>query len=60
MYMINSNASPYSGITVMLTVEGQLALAASALAGAKKTRNEQRRKRLCEQAMNYLRSVVKA
>jgi hypothetical protein len=60
MDMNNSKLSTYAATTVMLTVEGRIALAADALAAAGKTRNEQRKKTLCEQAMSYLRSVVQA
>ncbi len=57
--MNNSKVSS-AGTIVMLTVEGRIALAADALAAAEKTRNEKRRKSLCEQAMNHLRSVIQA
>ena len=56
--MSHSNLSTYSETTVMLTIEGRLALAADALAAAQKTDKEGRQKRLCEQAMRYLRPVV--
>jgi|GEM_PF-5053024 hypothetical protein len=58
MYMNNSKVSTFSGTTVMLTVEGRLALAADALAAAQKTRKTERRKSLCEQAMMYLQPVI--
>jgi hypothetical protein len=56
--MNNSKVSTYFGTTVMLTVEGRLAFAVDALSAAQKTRNEERRKRLLEQAMVYLRPVA--
>ncbi len=58
--MNNNELSTYAATRVMLTVEGRIALAADALAAAGKTRNEQRKKALCELAMRYLRSVVQA
>jgi hypothetical protein len=58
MYMQETNVSNYAGTIGMLTVQGRLALAADALVAAAETGNEQRRKRLSERAMNYLRSVV--
>jgi hypothetical protein len=58
MRMKTSDLSTYARMTVTLTVEGRLSLASDALAAAKKTRNEQRRRRLCEEAVNHLRSVV--
>jgi hypothetical protein len=60
MDMNNSKLSTHAATTVVLTVEGRIALAADALASAEKTRNEQQKKALCEQAMSYLRSVVHA
>ena len=60
MCMSKNNSSTYAGITVMLTVEGRIALAADALAAAGKARSEKRRKSLCEQAMNHLRSVTQS
>ncbi len=60
MHMNNSKISTYSGTTVMLTVEGRLALAVDALAAAQKTRKAERRKGLCEQAMMYLYQVVQS
>lgn len=56
--MNQGKVPPYAGRVVMLTVEGSLALTVDALAGADKTRDEQQRKRLREQAMNSLRPVV--
>jgi hypothetical protein len=53
-----NDVSPYAGITVMLTVEGRLALAAYALAAADKTRSAKQRKRLCGQALNHLQAIV--
>ena len=58
--MNNNKLSTHAATTVMLTDAGRIALAADALAAAGRTRNEQRRKALCEQAMSYLRSVVQA
>src|ERR1035437_438776 len=58
MYMNNRDISTYSGTTVMLTVEGRLALAVDALAAAQKTRKEDRGKRRCDRAMVYLRPVI--
>ena len=40
-------------------MEARIALAAEALATAEMTRNKQRQKALCEQAMNHLRAVVR-
>ena len=60
MYMDKNNISTYAGLTIMLTVEGWLALAADALAAAQKARSEERRKSLCKQAMNHLRSVIQS
>jgi len=56
--MDNSKLSTYAATTVMLTDQGRIALAADALIAAGKSRNEKRRKALCEQAMSYLRSIV--
>jgi hypothetical protein len=56
--MDKSDLSTDSGITVVLTVEGRLALAVDALAAAQKTRRKERRKCLCEQAVMYLRPVI--
>jgi len=56
--MRKNDISSYSGTTIMLTVEGRLALAADALAAAEKARTKQGRKRLCEKAMNHLRSAA--
>ena len=56
--MNNSEPSKYSGITLMLTDKGLIALAADALVAAEKSRNNERRKALCEQAMIYLRRIV--
>ena len=56
--MSKNDISTYSGTTIMLTVEGRLALAADALAAAEKARSKQGRKRLCEKAMNHLRSAA--
>jgi hypothetical protein len=55
--MSKNDVSTYAGTTIMLTFEGRLALAADALAAAVKTRSKQGRKRLCEKAMNHLRSA---
>lgn len=55
----NTASNPCRAI-LTLTVEGRLALVAYALAAAEKTRSKQRRKRLCEEAMSHLRSVVQA
>jgi hypothetical protein len=52
--------SDYFGTTVMLTAKGWIALAADALASAERTRNEKRRKTLCEPAINYLRFAVQS
>ena len=53
-----SQLSTYTATTVMLTDRGRIALGAEALIAAGKCRNEKRRKALCEQAMNYLRTIV--
>jgi hypothetical protein len=58
--MDDKKLSIHAKTTVMLTLEGRIALAADALAAAGKTGNEQRKKALCEQAMTYLRPVVQA
>jgi hypothetical protein len=58
--MNKNDSSTYAGITVMLTVEGRIALAADALAAAGKARTEKQRKILCEQAMNHLRSATQS
>ena len=58
--MNNDKLSTHAATTVMLTDAGRIALAADALTAAEKTRNERRRKALCEQAMSYLRLVVQA
>ena len=58
--MSKNDISTYAGITVMVTVEGRLALAADALAAAGKARSEKLRKSLCEQAMNHLRSATQS
>ena len=57
--MSKNDVSTYAGTTIMLTVEGWLALAADALAAAEKARSKQGRKRLCEKAMNHLRSAAR-
>ena len=57
--MGKKNSSIYAGITVTLTVEGRLALASEALAAARSTCNKKRRRNLCDQAMNQLRSLTK-
>jgi hypothetical protein len=57
-YVNNSETLTYSGTTVMLTIEGRLALAVDALAAAQKTRKEEQRKSLWRQAMMYLRPFV--
>ena len=46
--------------SIMVTVEGRIALAANALSAAAKTRNVQRRNVLCEKAVKYLQSIVQA
>ena len=56
--MSKNDVSTYAGTTIMLTVEGRLALAADALAAAEKARTKQSRQRLCEKALNHLRSVA--
>lgn len=56
--MDNSQPSTYAGTTIMLTDQGRIALAADALSAAGKSRNEKRRKALCEQTMNHLRAIV--
>jgi hypothetical protein len=56
----NRLSTPAATITVNLTNAGRIALAVDALEAAGKTRNEQRRRALCEQAMSYLRPVVQA
>lgn len=56
--MTKNQLSTYAGTTVMLTDEGRIALAADALMAAGKSRNEKRRKALCDQAMSYLRTIV--
>ena len=55
---MNKNKLSTYVATVMLTDKGRIALAADALAAAGKTRDEERRKALCGQAMSYLRTVV--
>ena len=57
--MDNSQLSTYAGTTVMLTDQGRMALAADALIAAGKSRNEKRRKALCEQAMNHLQTILR-
>ena len=56
--MSENDVSTYAGATVTVTAKGRVALAADALVAAAKTRSEQRRKRLCEEALSHLRSVV--
>jgi hypothetical protein len=56
--MKKNPVSTYAETTVMLTVEGRIALATDALASAEKARTKQRRKLLCEKALNHLRCLV--
>ena len=58
MHMSENDVSTHAGATVTVTAKGRVALAADALVAAAKTRSEQRRKRLCEEALSHLRSVV--
>ena len=56
---MNRAECPRAGTIVSLTSRGRIVLAAEALAAAEKTANQQRRKTLCEQAIAYLRDVVR-
>ena len=56
--MKKNPVSTYAETTVILTVEGRIALATDALASAVKARTKQRRKLLCERALNLLHCVV--
>ena len=59
-YMDNIDSSCDRRITVMLTVEGRLALAFDALEAACKARSQKRRKNLCQNAINHLLSVIQS
>lgn len=60
MYMPKKNRCAYGGMSITLTIEGRLALAADAVAAARMARSEKRLKRICEEAVNHLRSIIQS